>query len=75
MITEMQKQLNSITVGSILAADQLRELHGAVKVAQARLRELLTLIELSCIEHIEATGHDIELVDGKRWYVGTEKKI
>jgi len=63
MITEMQKQLNSITVGSILAADQLRELHSAVKVAQARLRELLQLIELSCIEHIETTGHDIELVD------------
>ena len=75
MITEMNKQLNTIQVGSILAADQLRELHGAAKAAQARLRELITLIELSCIEHIETTGHDIELVDGKRWYVGTEKKI
>ena len=45
MITEMQKQLNTITVGSILAADQLRELHGAAKAAQARLRELIQLIE------------------------------
>ena len=59
MITEMQKQLNTIQVGGILAADQLRELHGAAKAAQARLRELITLIELSAIEHIETTGHDI----------------
>ena len=75
MITEMTLQLNKLTVGSIIAAEQLRELHGAAKAAQARLRELVQLIELSCIEHIETTGHDIELNDGKRWYVGSEKKI
>ena len=75
MITEMQKQLNTITVGKATAGEQLRELHGAAKAAQVRLRALITLIELSCIEHIEATGKDIELEDGKRWYIGNDKRV
>ena len=75
MITEMTKALHRIKIGQIQAAQELRELHSAAKSAQTKLRELVTLIEQSAIEHIEATGQDIELNDGKRWYVGNEKKI
>ncbi len=67
MITEMTKALHRIKIGQIQAAQELRELHSAAKSAQTNLRELVTLIEQSAIEHIEATGQDIELNDGKRW--------
>lgn len=74
MIHEMTKVLHAISIGGDTSSEQLRDLHASAKNAQARLRELVTDIEESIIEHIEATGSDIELNDGKRWYIGSDKK-
>lgn len=57
------------------AGDQLRVLHSTAKSHAAKLRELIAAIEAAAIEHIEATGEDIALEDGKRWYIGVKKKV
>ncbi len=74
-LNDLAQSLCAINTGSITAPDQLRELHSTVRSHLAQLRELLVQVELAAIEHIEATGEDIELNDGKRWYVGSEKKV
>ncbi|CAB4184544.1 hypothetical protein UFOVP1575_24 [uncultured Caudovirales phage] len=74
MIQELEKGLTKIVLGSHGAELQLREVYSQAKATAAKLRELIGLIEESIIEHIDTTGEDIELEDGKRWYVGTERK-
>lgn len=67
--------LASLPIGELsLSTDTLRELHSAAKSAAARCREFVAEVEQAIIEHIEITGHDIDLGDGKRWYVGREKR-
>ncbi len=74
-LNDMAQSLCDINTGSLAAPDQLRELHSSVRCHLAQLRELLKQVEEVAIEHIEATGEDIDLGDGKRWYVGSEKKV
>ncbi len=72
---DLHQSLYAINTGSLTAPNQLRELHSAVRSQIGKMRELLAQVEAAAIEHIEATGEDIDLGDGKRWYVGSEKKI
>jgi hypothetical protein len=74
MIQELEKRLTQIVLGSHGAELQLREIYSHAKATAANLRLLIGLIEESIIEHMDTTGEDIELEDGKRWYIGTERK-
>lgn len=74
MIQELEKRLTQIVLGSNGAELQLREVYSQAKATAANLRLLIGLIEESIIEHMDTTGEDIELEDGKRWYIGTERK-
>ena len=56
------------------AGAKLASLHSALRVTMTAMRELVSLVEQSAIEHIEATGRDIDLANGSRWYIGRERK-
>lgn len=73
--TDLNDALCALPSGHILTGDGLRALHSHAKACGARLREIVAAIEAAAIEHIQATGNDIELEDGKRWYVATKKKV
>jgi len=72
-IDSMRLDTLEVSIGGELAGSDLVTLHNRVSAAAAALREVKKLIEDAAIEHIEATGRDIEHADGKRWYVGATK--
>ena len=74
-LEDIQNQLVAINIGSEDAPELLREVMSHAKSQASVLRDLTRHIEQAIIEHIETTGLDIELLDGKRWYVGKDKII
>jgi hypothetical protein len=61
--------LDSRDIGS---RDGLLDVRSGIKALQAKLKEFSQEVEEALIEHISAHG-DIDIGDGKRLYVGTER--
>ena len=71
---QIRDLLADITLGQPSSGVRLRNIHQVARCYIARLREVVAEIEEAAIEHIEATGEDISLENGLRWYVGVERK-
>jgi hypothetical protein len=61
--------LDSRDIGS---RDGLLDVRSGIKALQAKLKEFAAEVEGALVEHISAHG-DIDIGDGKRLYVGTER--
>ena len=68
-IEDQYVTLDSRDIGS---REGLLDVRSAIKALQAKLREFAAEVEGALIEHITLHG-DIDMGDGKRLYVGTER--
>ena len=68
-LTDAYVALDSRDIGS---REALLDVRSGVKALQAKLREFAAEVEGALIEHITLHG-DIDIGDGKRLYVGTER--
>ena len=68
-IEDQYVTLDSRDIGS---REGLLDVRSAIKALQAKLKEFAAEVEGALIEHINAHG-DIDIGDGKRLYVGTER--
>jgi hypothetical protein len=68
-LTDAYVALDSRDIGS---RDGLLDVRSGIKALQAKLKEFAAEVEGALIEHITAHG-DIDMGDGKRLYVGTER--
>jgi hypothetical protein len=70
------EQLTDTFVGAdpldIGSRDTLLDVRSGIKALQAKLREFAQEVDQAIIEHIEEHG-DIDIGDGTRLYVGTDK--
>ncbi len=68
---DIAQALAAIDLEAATSGLALYHLHCSAREVSRRARDLVTRIEAAVIEHIEATGADVELPTGQRWYVGT----
>ena len=68
-IEDQYVTLDSRDIGS---REGLLDVRSAIKSLQAKLKEFAAEVEGALIDHINAHG-DIDMGDGKRLYVGTER--
>jgi hypothetical protein len=68
-LTDAYVALDSRDIGS---RDGLLDVRSGIKALQAKLREFAQEVEEALIEHIGLHG-DVEIGDGKRLYVGTQR--
>jgi len=72
---EIQHKLYELDTSNLNTGIALRELHGEIRAMIARMKGIQLEIEAAAVEHIQATGNDIELGEGRRWYLGSTKTI
>lgn len=72
---EIQQALYALDIDDLNSGVALRDLHGAIRALQARLKGIQLEIEAALVEHITATGNDVDIGEGKRWYLGSTKTI